>query len=133
MKCGDLDATFYLAQLMDFGNGGVRQDKILARALYAKAAGEGHAEAAQNLACCCRDGEGGPKDSSEFLKWTKVAAERGHAGAMCNLADAYFHGVHGAPKDLELAACWYKKTIACGHKRAYSLDRLGRIPRAMGN
>ena len=129
MKCGDLDATFYLAQLIDFGNGGVRQDKILARALYAKAAGEGHAEAAQNLACCCRDGEGGPKDSSEFLKWTKVAAERGHPGAMSNLADAYFFGVHGAAKDLELAACWYKKAIACGHKRAFSLDRLGMIQR----
>ena len=67
MKCGDLDATFYLAHLIDFGTGGVRQDKILARVFHANAVSEEHADAAQNLACCRRDGEGGPKDSSAFL------------------------------------------------------------------
>ena len=112
-KRGDTNAMCNLGGLYDFGRSGVNQDQALARVWYERAANKRHREAAHNLACSYRDGEGGPVDLKEALRRFKFAAELGYAKSMTNVGDAYLYG-RGVAKDLDVAERWYKKAAATG-------------------
>ena len=51
-------------------------------------------------------GEGVPKDYKTALKWFKLAAKQGDAGAQYNLGVMYEKG-QGVPQDDKTAMKWY--------------------------
>lgn len=114
---GDMLAMCHVGVAYDFGKHDFAQDQAMARVWYERAAKKGHQEAAHNLACSIRDGEGGPVDLVKALHWYKIAAERGYVKSMTNVGDAYMRG-RGVAKDLDMAELWYKKGAATGNERS---------------
>ena len=114
---GDSSAMGNLGVMYDSGRGNLTQDQAMARVWYERAARKGNKEAAHNLACSLRDGEGGPVDLPKALHFYKFAAERGYVKSMTNVGDAYVYG-RGVAKDLDLAELWYKKGAATGQERS---------------
>ena len=51
-------------------------------------------------------------DLGEALKWYRMAADSGHAGAQGRLAVAYDKGDLGQEIDLQVADMWFKKSDA---------------------
>ncbi|MCL2829092.1 MAG: TIR domain-containing protein [Oscillospiraceae bacterium] len=67
---------------------------------------------------CYDFGTGGiEKNHAEAVKWYKLAAEQGHAGAQCNLGYSFGSG-EGIKKDLKEAVKWYDLSAKQGHARA---------------
>jgi S1-C subfamily serine protease len=62
-------------------------------------------------------GDGVPKDDAEAVKWFRLAAEQGHAGAQANLGRMYRFGM-GVPKDDAEAAKWYRLAADQGDAKA---------------
>lgn len=118
-KQGDPAAMYNVAWLYDTGTGRkIRQDQSLARVWYGRAVRKGHRDAAHNLACSHRDGEGGPVNLGEAFRLYIFAAERGNDKAMTNVGDACFTG-RGVAKDIDKAEVWYKKAAAAGNPRGH--------------
>jgi len=72
-----------------------------------------------NLAIMLMSVEGGAVNVPEAAKWLKAAADKGHAGAMRQLAALYDEG-RGVPRDSEYAADYLLKAYAAGSKAAKS-------------
>ena len=68
------------------------------------------------------DGDGVQKDLTESLKWTKLAAEQGHAKAQYNLGIMYRNGKGVSPNN-RIAAKWY--TLAAEQGYAAAQTNLG--------
>ena len=57
------------------------------------------------------NGQGVPQDYAEAVKWTRKAAEMGHASAQFNLGLMYNKG-QGVPKDYVQAHKWFNLSTA---------------------
>ena len=60
---------------------------------------------------------GSPEDDAEAVRWFRMAAEQGHAGAQFNLGLMYAEG-RGVPEDHAAAADWYRMAAEQGHAGA---------------
>ena len=60
---------------------------------------------------------GSPEDGAEAVRWFRMAAEQGHAGAQFNLGLMYAEG-RGVPEDHAAAADWYRMAAKQGHAGA---------------
>jgi len=58
-------------------------------------------------------GQGVPQGHAEAVRWTKLAAAQGHAGAQFALGFLYANG-QGNPRDYAKAVRWYKLAAAQG-------------------
>jgi len=69
-------------------------------------------------------GRGVPKDYSEALRWSLLAAKHGSAFAQCNLGTMYELG-DGVEKNPRLAESWYRRAASNDYPEAeYRLGRL---------
>lgn len=75
-----------------------------ARAFFSYAANLGSADAMNYLGRLLFEGLGGSQDRRGGLNWLHRAADRGHPGAMANLANAYLYP--GPDQDIEAARRW---------------------------
>ena len=142
---GGIGALCYLASSMDDSGRPARPQSELAKSDFAKVQASGDVEAMKELA---RDGdaeaqmelwrliENGrvkPAHDAERIEWMRDAAEQGHAGAQCALAEAYERGDSALiPKDEVTAATWFQAAANRGSPRAqgklggyYALGRGG--------
>ncbi len=87
---------------------------------YRKAAAQGEANAARNLALCYLNGKGATQDAGEAMKYFRQAADLGNAEAAGDLGDLYKDG-KGVPKNAALAAEWYRKGADGGDGNAMNL------------
>ena len=62
-------------------------------------------------------GEGVPEDDAEAVKWFRLAAEQGHAGAQYSLGVMYAAG-DGVPQSYITAHAWWNIASASGHGNA---------------
>src|SRR5262245_35267276 len=76
-------------------------------------AAQGVARAQFNLGVMYTKGEGVPQDSTEALKWYRLAAAQGVARAQFNLGVKYTKG-EGVPQDFTEALKWYDLAAAQG-------------------
>ena len=58
-------------------------------------------------------GNGVTRNDEEALRWYRMAADQGHAGAQNNLGWLYDEG-RGVPADAMEAARWYRKAAVAG-------------------
>ena len=63
------------------------------------------------------NGEGVPEDDAEAVKWFRMAAQQGQAGAQFNLGVMYAYG-RGVPEDYVRAYAWYNLAAEQGYERA---------------
>jgi localization factor PodJL len=75
-----------------------------------------------NLAMYFYEGEGGPQDTAQALKWFSRAAEGGVRDSQYNLALLYAQGL-GAPQNLAEAYKWYLVAAAQGDAGARDAAR----------
>jgi TPR repeat protein len=68
-----------------------------------------------------RDGQGVPQDYKTALKWFKLAAKQGYAGAQYDLGVMYRDG-QGVPQDYKTALKWFK--LAAEKGNAYAQSKL---------
>ncbi len=86
-QAGDADAQFNLAQAYRLGRG-VDTDLVQAEALYARAAAQGHVQAADNYGLLLFQGE----QREQALPYIEAAATRGDPRAQYILGIAHFNG-----------------------------------------
>lgn len=86
---------------------------------YRKAAGQGNAQAQNNLGVMYDNGLGVPQDYKEAVFWYRKAAEQGDEQAQFNLGAMYDLG-QGVPQDLIQAYMWYNLAGEAGNKTAAS-------------
>lgn len=84
---------------------------------YQEAAGQGDADAQNNLGLMYANGHGVPKNDSKAVEWLQKAADQGHANAQGLLGLMYADG-RGIPKDKHKAVEWFQKAADQGHVRA---------------
>jgi TPR repeat protein len=94
-----------------------QHDFISARNLFGEAAQAGDARAQYNLGRMWLDGEGGPRDYGQALKWSEKAADQGIPAAQYNLGRIYGEGL-GVRRDPQRATAWYEKAAARGFSSA---------------
>ena len=71
-----------------------------------------------------RCGDGVPQDFTEAVKWYRLAAAQGDAGAQYSLGNMYSRG-EGVPQDKAEAVKWYRLAAAQGNASAqYALGRM---------
>jgi len=85
-------------------------------------AGQGYANAQNNLGVMYRKGLGVPQDYKTAMKWFTLAAEQGYANAQSNLGWMHEEGL-GVPKDYKTAVKWY--TLAAEQRDAKGQLLLG--------
>ena len=73
--------------------------------------------AQNNLGMMYVNGDGVPKDSSEAVKWFRMAVEQDFADAQNNLGWMYLEG-DGVPKDSAEAVKWFRKAVEQGNADA---------------
>jgi TPR repeat protein len=118
---GNASAQYELGVLYYNGQGVMRNSAIAAK-WYRVAAGQGHAEAQYKLGRMYEEGwewigsfydhfsrtrSRQPEDYVEAVKWYRMAAEQGHAGAQYRLGAMYSNG-YGVPKDGVETVTWYR-------------------------
>jgi TPR repeat protein len=74
-------------------------------------AAQGVARAQFNLGVMYTKGEGVPQDSTEALKWYRLAAAQGDADAQFNLGVMCYYG-HGIPQDYVQSHKWFNPAAA---------------------
>ena len=74
-------------------------------------------QAQVNLGAMYADGLGVARDAVEAVRWFRVAADRGHAGAQYNLGFAYGEG-RGVARDDAEAVRWLRLAADQGHPLA---------------
>jgi len=57
------------------------------------------------------NGVGVPEDDAEAVRWYRLAAEQGNAGAQSSLGLSYANG-EGVPEDFVLAYMWWNFSAA---------------------
>ena len=82
-EAGDPRSAFYLAMVLERGEG-VARDELEAARYYRIAAAQGHAEAANTLAVLLIEGRGLPRDPIAAWAWFALAAERGSGFTAAN-------------------------------------------------
>jgi TPR repeat protein len=85
--------------------------------LHKKAAEQGVAEAAYELASVGHKEQAHAQTQQEAFQWCLRAAEQGIAAAQCTLADRYANGT-GVDQDIEQALMWYRKAAKQYHAAA---------------
>ncbi len=108
----DPEAQYTLAHLLLKGRGGMAADASSAIAWLEKAAGNGHPDAAFDLALLYLEGESGQKDDGQALYWITAAAERGHSEAQ------YYLGLAYQKSNPENGVFWLRKAAGGGHAGA---------------
>lgn len=89
-----------------------------------KQAEKGDVEAQFNLALLYDRGQGVPKDTSEALRWYRLAATQGDPFAQNTLGDNYWEGT-GMPKDDREAVRWWQFAAEKGFAPAqHSLGKI---------
>ena len=78
-------------------------------ACFQKAAGQGYAEAQEQLGFLYYNGKGVDLNNTEAVVWFRKASEQGLASAQNQLGHMYEHGL-GVAKSYEEAFNWYKKS-----------------------
>lgn len=81
---GFAEAQFGLAQLVEYGEGGLKSDMKQALALYEAAAKQGHAKAQFSFGRILQEGTGGGSRRGEGLGWVVKSANQGYAEAQFN-------------------------------------------------
>ena len=76
------------------------------------------------------NGEGVPQDDAEAVRWYRLAAEQGNAGAQLNLGAMYSNG-EGVPQDDAEAVRWYRLAAEQGNAGA-QLQPRGHVPHRSG-
>lgn len=121
------EAAFLRGKLHEFGLG-VPADADWAIREITDAAVAGVVEAQARLALFYETGKVGQnqisKDYEKSLRWSRIAASKGHADAMKNLGVHYEHGL-GTDQDTDKAKEWYGRAASKGSLSA--LRNLGRI------
>jgi hypothetical protein len=92
-------------------------DFAKARGLLQSLALQGDANSQFQLSLLYNNGQGGPADPKEAVKWLRMAAKRGHASAQSNLGAAYSRG-WGVPQSYVRAVVWFTLAAASGSKEA---------------
>jgi len=70
-----------------------------------------------NLGLMYEQGRGVPKNDAEAVRWYRLAAEQGHAGAQFNLGVIYDQG-RGVPKNDAEAVRWFRRAAEQGNANA---------------
>jgi TPR repeat protein len=112
-ELGNANSQCAIAEFYAHGALGVTQNYAEAVKWFRKAAGQGNAEAEDDLGCCYRDGQGVVKDDVEAVKWFRKSAEQGFGEAEHNLGAMYADG-HGVPQDDAQAVRWFRKAADQG-------------------
>ena len=107
-------ALFYL-----YGDGGLTQNSQKGINLLRESGKNGNPDAHFTLGLIYEDGIKGylGKNSTESLKWYRMAAQSEHIGAQYKLGHNFLYG-KGAPSDLEEAMMWFKKAADNGNLMA---------------
>lgn len=114
-KQGLADAQVYLAEALEYGQG-VPKNMIDARSWYERAAEQDHVRGHFKLGYYYEQGLGGlTQDSAKGIRHTRIAADRGDAGAQVNLGVHYYHGT-GVQQDMVTAAEWFAKGAEAGDR-----------------
>ena len=92
-------------------------DFVKARSLLRPLALQGDANSQFQLSLLYSNGQGGPADAKEAVKWLRMAAKRGHGPAQSNLGAAYSRG-RGVPQNYVRAVAWFTLAVASGSKEA---------------
>ena len=92
-------------------------DFAKARSLLQPLALQGDANSQFQLSLLYSNGQGGPVDRKEAVKWLRMAAKRGQVSAQSNLGAAYSRG-WGVPQDSVRALAWFTLAAASGSKEA---------------
>jgi len=103
----DEDLTFKLVQL-------AKTPAELMQILHRKASESTDGVLANSVAQIYARGNLVPKDAKEAFRFYKLAAQKGHAGAMTDLGFMYERG-KGVAKDEAEAVRWYRKAAEKGH------------------
>lgn len=105
---GPYDDVLFAKHSGAFGN---------ARSLLQPLALQGDANSQFQLSLLYSNGQGGPADPKEAVKWLRLAAKKGHASAQSNLGAAYSRG-WGVPQNYVRAVVWFTLAAASGSKEA---------------
>ncbi len=97
------------------------------RAMFAKAAETGSAEAQYQLGLMAADGIGGPQDDVAARAWFEKAATQGHPGALERMG-AFAQSGRGGPQDASAAKAYYEKAAALGNEDAKAALERARCP-----
>lgn len=92
-------------------------DFVKARSLLQPLALQGDANSQFQLSLLYGNGQGGPADAKESVKWLRMAAKKGHAPAQSNLGAAYSRG-WGVAQNYVRAVVWFTLAAASGSKEA---------------
>ena len=130
---GSAEAAYYLARIVDLGQGGLQADEAEAFAYYRKAADGGYVPAQLELARMYVSGRGTSADAVQAEHWYREAADGGSAAAQVRLAAAAFDQAVAleswAPneyrKHLKAAVAWYRS--AAEQHNAEALYMMGRL------
>ncbi len=109
---GNSEAQYTLAHLLLKGRGGMEIDVRSATAWLEKAAGNGHRDAAFDLAMLYLEGESVDKNDARALAWITAAAELGQTDAQ------YYLGLAYQKNNPEIAVFWLGKAKDGGHADA---------------
>ena len=101
-------------QALEFYDNGQHEKAV---DLFSLLAEQGHIEAQYFLASCYENGQGGPVDEKEAVKWYRKAAEQRNSPAQWSLGICYEYG-KGVQVDQEEAVKWYRKAAEQGDASA---------------
>jgi len=124
---GNVKAQYGLGVLYERGLGDIPRSYGRAAHWYARAAGEGHSAARNNLALMYANGLGVERSRERAVRLWTQAAEDGHAMAQFNLGLAYSRG-EGVEPDNAAARKWFRRAAAQDLPRAqYALGQMHRL------
>jgi len=103
---GYAPAEFYLAELFQRGEGGLKKDASQSRQWLQRAAEGGDRMGMHNLALDLHEGVGGARNAAQAAEWFRRAAELGLLDSQFNLAAIYEHG-DGVSVNPAEAYKWY--------------------------
>jgi TPR repeat protein len=110
---GDAQAQYGLGVMYERGAGGIAADPSRAAHWYARAVGQDHPSAQNNLGLMFAQGRGVQRDPVRATRLWQSAAEAGHLMAQYNLGLAYYRG-EGLERDNETALRWFRRAARSG-------------------
>ena len=116
-KKGDSGAQYLLGKAFFDGNAALQADRQQARAWFASAAAQKHAQAAYFLGLIYQNAYGVMGDAVQAAQWFKQSADLGNPDAMFMLANAYVAGA-GVPADPARAVQLYQAAAEQEHPLA---------------
>ncbi|RDD63921.1 tetratricopeptide repeat protein [Ferruginivarius sediminum] len=110
---GDAQAQYGLGVMYERGAGAIAADLGRAAHWYARAVGQGHPSAQNNLGLMFAQGRGVQRAPVRATKLWQSAAEAGHLMAQYNLGLAYYRG-EGLERDNKTALRWFRRAARSG-------------------